>query len=68
MIPATTLDAINDVREAFLGVLRELPQVSSFKTLCQTSPEVQERFGSASLVRGRRLKGRLPEDDGEGSP
>ena len=30
--------------------------------------EVQERFGNASLVRGRRLKGSLPDDDGAGSP
>jgi hypothetical protein len=53
MIPATTLAAINDVREAFLGVLSELPQVPSFKTLCQTSPEVQERFGKLARVAAR---------------
>ena len=27
--------AINDVREAYQGVLRQLPQVPSFKTLCR---------------------------------
>lgn len=54
MIPEGTIRAINEVREAYLGVIRALPEVPSFATLCQTSLDFAGDFQRLCESRARR--------------
>ncbi|MBK8974997.1 MAG: hypothetical protein IPM29_03655 [Planctomycetes bacterium] len=54
MIPQSTIDAINRVRDAFLTAVRTLPDVPSFATLRQSSPELGGEFQRLASIASRR--------------
>ncbi len=57
MIPTETITRINAVRDVFLETLRCLRDVPSFRTLCQTSAELEAEFERiAATAAGKHVR------------